>query len=704
MRNAILVYFVLLWLCIVPFIEICQSQENSNVQFGSIQGQVTDNQNNPLTGYTISAVSQTNNITYASKTDSGGQFALTNLPAGTWEVKVLHYSTLLTQQEVTVGEKTEAKANFVIEGTGIISGFLLNSVSRQPVPITGNIQITLLMHDDEQIEKIYRGEVSNGYFKVENLLSGRYRIIDAFDGYVFTTSNSPLVTVYPSSHVGGIEVLLNPGASLHGRFVDAENGLPISGVFVSVASEKSESVYPGGILTHETESDTNGEFHLTTPNDFAIYYAFTLIASAPRYQTHRWRWEMDPDKNVYALGELKLKPFLSLQGKVSASNSRHTVDGLTVRLKMHNRSADFFRAAAQPEHTVQTDGDGNFLFSELYPIEYSLTISKNDVIIAFLESVNPQSKKPFKIRLLKLKTLHGKVVDMQQHPIAEANLYAARQSENPNGHGALLAMTQTDVNGAFRMQLLETEPHLLSVEVSKKGYLSRIYPNVKIGKDPLIVPLQKGYAIKGRIIFPRDIPSDGYYEMKVFSENTSMEPTLNPLMLNRPLMSKQFPVTETTFVLEGLFEEKYRLYIVGDGIAATEMNTKASANGRKVFIVADKPTVELKGQVLWADTGEPVQHALVSRSWYPWELSKYDMSLTLDRFETETDAQGRFSFSNLTQERYQLRIRAVKSVFERDTGIYQRVHIQKEVTIPVCSDYTHRIHLGKADGIPFAKQ
>ena len=180
-----------------------------------------------------------------------------------------------------------------------------------------------------------------------------------------------------------------------------------------------------------------------------------------------------------------------------------------------------------------------------------------------------------------------------------------------------------------------------------------------------------------------------------------MVPTLNPLMLNRPLMSKQFPVTETTFVLDGLFEEKYKLYITGEGIAATEMDAKASANGREVFIVADKPTVELKGQVLWADTGEPVQHALVSRSWYPWELNKYDMSLTLDRFETETDAQGKFSFSNLTQERYQLHIRAVKSVFERDTGIYQRVHIQKEVTIPVCSDNTHRIHLGKADGTPF---
>ena len=698
MYNTILTYVALFLLCFGTSIGICQSQK-----VGTIQGQVTDKQNNPLSDYIISAVSQTDKITYTAKTNSGGQFALKNLPVGAWKVKVRHLSTLLAQREVMIAEKTEVKADFVIEGTGVISGFLLDSANKLPLPIIGKVQIGLLTHDDEWIESTYNGKVSNGYFKVKNLLSGRYRIIDAFDGYVFAKSDSSAMMVYPGSHVGGVEVFLKPGASLHGSFVDAENGHSISEVFVNVASEKSESIYSDGEFTHETETNTNGEFRLTTPNDPEIYYAFTLIASHPGYQTHRWRWEMSPEKNVYDLGELTLKPFLSLQGRVSASNARHTVDGLKVQLKMHNKSADFFRAAAQTDYTVLTDAEGNFLFSELHPIEYSLTISRNNVIIAFLESVNPQSKKTLKIRLSKLKTLHGTVVDPQQRPIAEANIYASRRSENPYGHGALLSTTQTDTKGIFQIQLIDTKPHLLSVEVSKKGYLSRIYPNVAIGKDPLIVPLQKGYAIKGRVILPRNVPSDGYYEVKVFPENTSMEPTLNPLTLNRPIMSKRFPVTEPTFKLDGLLEEKYILYIAGDSIAATQINVKAAANGKEVLIVADRPTVGLKGQVLWADTGKPVQNALVSRSWYPWELSIYDMSLTLDRFETETDAQGKFAFSNLTQERYQLHIRAVQSVYEKETETYQRVHIQKQVTIPICTDNVYRIYLGKMDGTPFAR-
>ncbi len=697
MYNIILTYIVLLLLCFGTSIGICQSQ---NV--GTIQGQVTDKQNNPLSDYVISAISQTDNITYAAKTNSGGQFTLTNLPDGTWDVEVRHYSTLLAQREVAVTEKTEVKADFVIEGTGIISGFLLDSDNKLPLPITGEVQIGLLTHDDGWIESTYNGTVSNGYFEVKNLLSGRYRIIDAFDGYVFAKSDSSTVTVYPDSNIGGIEVFLKPGASLSGSFVDAENGNPISGVTVRAASEVKDTVYPDRSYAHQTETDAKGEFHLTIPNDSDTYYAFTLIALHPQYQTHRWRWEMSPEKNVYDLGELSLKPFLSLQGRVSASNARYTVDGLKVQLKMHNKSADFFRAGAQPEHIVQTDAEGNFIFSELHPIEYSLTISRNDVIIAFLESVNPQSKKPLKIRVPKMQTLYGTVVDAKQNPIADANLYAARRSENRHGHRALLAMTQTDANGVFQMQLLETKPHLLSVEVSKKGYLSSVYSNVDIEKEPLIVPLQKGFVVRGRVILPQDVSSNRYYDVKVFPEGVKMEPTLNPRTLNRPLLSKRFPVTETTFVLNGLFEEKYRLYIAGDGIAATEIDVKASANGEEVFIVADRPTVELKGQVLWAETGKPVENALVSRSWYPWELSQYDMSLTLDRFETETDAQGNFVFSNLTQERYQLHIRAVQSVFEKEAGTYQRTQIQKQVAIPICSDNTHRIYLGKVDGTPFA--
>lgn len=698
-RNQTLCIMLLL-LGIGFSVGICHSQEVS----GTIQGQVTDKQNNPLSEYTITAVSQTDNITYADKSDSGGQFALTNLPAGTWKVYVRHLSTLLTYREITIVENTEVDAGFVIEGTGVISGFLLDSVTKLPLPITGKFRVGLLVSDDRWMDSTYQGEVSNGYFKVKNLLSGRYVIIDDFDGYVFGQSDSPTMKVYPDSNIGGVEVFLQPGATLTGSFVDAGNGNPISGVSVNAASEVKDTVYPDRRYAHEIETNTNGEFYLTVPNDSDAYYAFTVIASHPQYQTRQWRWDMSPDKNVYELGKLELKPFLLLQGVVYKGKSDYGVDGLKVQVKMHNKAGDFFRAGAQPEHTVYTDAGGNFLLSELHPIEYSLTIAHNDVIIGYLDSVNPQSQKPLKIHLPKTQILQGRVIDTQHRPIADANLYAARRSENPNGHRAILSTTQTDADGVFRLHLIDTKSQLLSIEVSKSGYLKRVFPNVEIDSMPLVVPLEKGFAVNGRVILRSDVPSDGYYEVKVFPEDAKMESTLNPMVLSRPLLSKRFPMAETVFVLDGLFEEKYKLYIVGNGIAATETVVNPSVDGDEVLIVADKPSVVLNGQVLWSDTGEPVKNAVISRSWYPWELSRYDMSLTLDRFETETDEQGSFAFQNLTQGRYQVHIRAVETVFDKETRTFHGLHIQKQVTIPFCGDNTQRIYLGKADGTPYVSQ
>ncbi|MYA71778.1 carboxypeptidase regulatory-like domain-containing protein [Candidatus Poribacteria bacterium] len=510
-----------------------------------------------------------------------------------------------------------------------------------------------------------------------------------------TTSLILLLLFFTTTAVG---VCQTPnGASLHGTCVDAENGQPISDVLVRADAEKIASVYPDRDFEHATATDANGAFSLTIPNDPQTYYAFSLMAIHPKYQAKRLRHEMSPGKSKYDLGKIELKRTLTLKGTVSGNKD---LAGLIVNLKMHAKSADFFRAAAPIEHGAKTDPTGNFHFAELYPIAYTLTISRNDVIIAYVESINPQKQAEVAIRLPKLETLRGTVVDAQAHPIAGAQIYATRHTETPSGHSAILAAAQTDDAGNFQMQVLTTEPRLLSLEVRKRGYFSRIYENVVIGKMPPMVRLEKGVTLKGHVILPQDLPADAQFTVKVFPADMQMEPSLNPLALYKPLLSRYFPVTESAFHVDGLFAEKYTLYITGDGISATRMDVDASTNIEERFIVADRSTATLQGQVLWADTGDPVHNAVVSRSWYPWELHPSDMSMTLDRFETETDTHGKFKFSNLTEARYQLYIRAVHIVSEDTTKRYQRTRIHKQVAIPTAGT-TYRIYLGKQDGTPF---
>lgn len=301
-----------------------------------------------------------------------------------------------------------------------------------------------------------------------------------------------------------------------------------------------------------------------------------------------------------------------------------------------------------------------------------------------------------------MKTLRGTVVDAQERPIAGAQIHATRHAETSHGHGALLSAAQTNEAGNFHLEVLETEPRLLSLEVSKKGYFSRVYENVDLGKMPSILPLKKGMSIKGRVILPQNIPADGQYAVKVFPMAAQMEPSLNPLVLYRPILSRHFRVTESDFVVDGLFAEKYTLYIVGNGISAARINVDAAMNTEQVLVVADQSTTTLHGQIFWADTGKPIHNAVVSRSWYPWELQPYDMSMTLDRFEVETDVHGKFKFHHLTQAHYQLHILAVHAIFETETKRYQRTLLHKRVEIPAAGPEYH-IYIGRRDGTPFTK-
>ena len=190
-------------------------------------------------------------------------------------------------------------------------------------------------------------------------------------------------------------------ASLQGTFIDAEDGQPIPDVLVRADAEKIASVYPNRDFEHATATDANGTFSLTIPNDPQTYYAFSLMAIHPKYQAKRLRHEMSPEKSKYDLGKVELKRTLTLKGTVSGEKN---LAGLIVNLKMHAESADFFRAAAPIEHGAKTDPTGNFHFAELYPIAYTLTISRNDVIIAYVESINPQKQAEVAIRLPQLET------------------------------------------------------------------------------------------------------------------------------------------------------------------------------------------------------------------------------------------------------------------------------------------------------------
>ena len=136
------------------------------------------------------------------------------------------------------------------------------------------------------------------------------------------------------------------GASLHGTFIDAANGQPISDVLVRAAAEKIAQVYPDCEFEHATATGDDGTFSLTIPNEPRTYYAFSLMALHPQYQAKRLRHEMSPGKNKYDLGKIALKRTLTLKGSVSGEKN---LAGLVVNMRMHTKSG----TSSVPPHPLR---------------------------------------------------------------------------------------------------------------------------------------------------------------------------------------------------------------------------------------------------------------------------------------------------------------------------------------------------------------
>ena len=237
--------------------------------------------------------------------------------------------------------------------------------------------------------------------------------------------------------------------------------------------------------------------------------------------------------------------------------------------------------------------------------------------------------------------------------------------------------------------------------ISKDGYLSQVYTNVRVTKNKLTVTLERGVSIKGYVFLPPNISAEGEFTVKLFSASTSMEPSLDSFGEGRkPLASESFPRADGKFALDNLTREEYALYIVGDGLSASGIKVDITKGNQQVALLAS-PTVTLRGRLLWADTRKPVSQASVLRSWYPWELEIYDNMGSFKRFETLTNDKGEFMFTNLTEGWYKFQISYAEASLAVSEDQPQRKIFRKQFDVLVRgekeAEYT--FYLGRGDSI-----
>ena len=177
-------------------------------------------------------------------------------------------------------------------------------------------------------------------------------------------------------------------------------------------------------------------------------------------------------------------------------------------------------------------------FEGLYPTEYSLTVSQGGVVRQFIESVHPQQTSQIDVRLGPMRKVQGRVLGMQSEPLEEASVRLRYMPSVQEISSVLLDACPTDAQGIFELRVPKALSATLTLSVSKQAYLSKSYQNIDVGQASLIVVLQRGASIQGRVFVAPGMDLSKGYAVKLFPAEMPMQPSITTWTLPRPLVSQ----------------------------------------------------------------------------------------------------------------------------------------------------------------------
>jgi RNA polymerase sigma-70 factor (ECF subfamily) len=195
-------------------------------------------------------------------------------------------------------------------------------------------------------------------------------------------------------------------------------------------------------------------------------------------------------------------------------------------------------------------------------------------------------------------TIRGKTVDAGGNPVAEVLVRAVPAGPPNADHTRSLAFAVTNADGAFVLEGLDKGIYALTAEADE--YAPAEKAPVAGGAQDVVLTLDGGKTISGRV------------------ENASGEPVpaYTMLVLRRDGLARQSVVERSIVDPRGAFSVRvpdgdYELLAAASGWAPSEGVT-AKAGAKDVRIVVTTGAT-LRGRVIDADTGMPLQYARVAR-------------------------------------------------------------------------------------------
>ena len=236
----------------------------------SISGRVIDDETGlPISNVEISARPLGERNLSWDRTDSNGKYILKGPPVGVMEVQVNGQGYIKERISVVTREAQVVKApDFRLRLGTTISGRVTDGETGLPI---ANVDI-----DADPLHKAgshsYARTDSGGRYMLEGVAPGNYTIkvranrqgyIQEYYNDKLHSDDANLVTIRGLEVVEGIDFDLTPGATISGRVIDAETGLPIANM------EVRAGLIDGDYISW-ANTDGNGNYVLTALPDGVI--------------------------------------------------------------------------------------------------------------------------------------------------------------------------------------------------------------------------------------------------------------------------------------------------------------------------------------------------------------------------------------------------------------------------------------------------
>ena len=345
--------------------------------------------------------------------------------------------------------------------------------------------------------------VSNpdGTFELKGLKPGRMFLDGRSDGWFVRT---PVSTRLAEGQIKeGVELRASPGGRVRGIVLGAD-GAPAGGANVSVRPGLNAFL---GQLTDrqyrwlDTIADENGRFDLPgVPQG----NGYTVSATAPSIALEEVHGVAIHANQVTTL---------TIQGHQGARIAGQVLDpmgepmaGANIAMIYLDLSRVLFSADGRNEAIV-TNAEGYFEIEHVGAGRVAVVAAATDVAPSNIVELAVVDGGVYDDLLLELgagSTVTGMVVDDQDNPVAGATI-VMRPFERPNDPQFMKMMlkvrrveTTTGVQGKFAVKGMTGDQ--IVIQASKPGYTTAIAPGYDLDDKDIIVKVQRGVTIRGRVM------------------------------------------------------------------------------------------------------------------------------------------------------------------------------------------------------------